>query len=78
MVVNAAISKKGSVTYFPTGARSKVGVGNLSLNNCATNTTQKVKDDIYQEVDGFTLETHVEKYVKSKGQIHNLRCYYWG
>ena len=68
MVVNAAISKKGSVTYFPTGARSKVGVGNLSLNNCATNTTQKVKDNIYQEVDGFTLETHVKNMLKAKVQ----------
>ena len=68
MVVNAAISKKGGVTYFPTGARSKVGVGNLSLNNCATNTTQKVKDNIYQEVDGFTLETHVKNMLKAKVQ----------
>jgi len=72
VVVNAAISKKGGVTIFPTGADQKVGVENLSMSNCATGTEKKIEEHKCQEVDGFTLETYVEKYVKSKGPIHVL------
>lgn len=68
VVVNAAISKEGGTSLFPVGAKRKVGAENLSLNDCI----DPKFDNKCGEVDGFTLETYVKKYVQSKVSIHVL------
>lgn len=66
IVSNLAIGGEDGKGYFPSGDGTMEGIENLSLANCEIDTSKCSKVNI------FTLDTYVEKFVKSENAINHI------
>lgn len=66
-VKNFAISKENGKLMFPTGKEMAIGIENMGLSTCGPRSGIDCA-----QVDVLSLQSYVDKYVKSKGPIHYL------